>query len=607
MRYLRFFIIFIFSAFLVTENIHANEYIAFSLKVAQQMILSTPQGKDYRKLHPEVFTLGGITAMNGLVYDRKTGDVILVGQRDPDRAILTLDDFVVALRARFIHGKWPLVSIDPTPETEKTQMQVVRFEGGIEDTQFGQDLFDADYCLKQIGMGLLPPGVPGLKSGWDLGMERAKQQTSKNYQIMSRFWFYPMLPNVSVREDVVAIKGLKVGVFTEVMSAEIDGKKPENPKTFQDTAGDEFARQVTDKFEALSNTHPSFSRVHGLDELVALVNAIENMEERPDLDWWLMKYEVKKAETQRKVEVLRRHEEYRIPVSGGYYDGHYEVSGGVQLMAIALRFKAGDVTALKEAALKTRPKSEALTWGFIVGDWIVPTSGETFKVDDIAVLFSHAVFLQNNDRLDESINFYEKIINLKPDWDWPYTNRGVALYKKGMLEEAIRDFDRALEKNPNSTLSSYNKGLVLVDIGKVDIAIKLFENILDKQPLDSAAWNAKGFALTKLEKYKDALHCFEKALEIEQDNSLIWSNKGFVLTMLAQYRESLMCFNKVLEINPADALSWRNKGAVLIRIGNNHAGIECLKKFLALSSSQEQIENINKVIGSIHGVWSKMY
>ena len=56
---------------------------------------------------------------------------------------------MVALRARFIHGKWPLVSIDPTEETKKTDMQIVRFEGGIEETQFGQDLFDADYRLKE--------------------------------------------------------------------------------------------------------------------------------------------------------------------------------------------------------------------------------------------------------------------------------------------------------------------------------------------------------------------------------------------------------------------------------------------------------------------------
>lgn len=269
MRHLKFLIIFVSLLIFITGNLHAAEYVAFSLKAAQEKITSTPKGEDYRKLYPEVFTLGGITAVKGLVYDQKTGDIILVGERDTDRAILTLDDFVVALRARFIHGKWPLVSIDPTPDTEKTNMQTVRFEGGIEDTQFGEDLFDADYRLKQLGMGLLPSGVAGLKTYWDLGMERARERSGGSHKINSRFWFYPVLPSVAVREDVVSIKGLNVGVFTEVLSAEIDGKKIENLSTFQDMTGDKFAKAVSDNFDGLAKVHPSFLRLQGLDEMVA--------------------------------------------------------------------------------------------------------------------------------------------------------------------------------------------------------------------------------------------------------------------------------------------------------------------------------------------------
>jgi hypothetical protein len=145
-----------------------GEYVAFSLSVAQQKIIGVPTGQNYRVVYPEIYNLGGINQIHGLIYDRQTKDVILVGKYDPARQPLTLDDFAVALRARFIHDKWPLVSIDPTEETEKTQLQIVRFEGGIEDTQFGVDLFDADYRLKQIAMGLLPSGVPGVQSGWDL-------------------------------------------------------------------------------------------------------------------------------------------------------------------------------------------------------------------------------------------------------------------------------------------------------------------------------------------------------------------------------------------------------------------------------------------------------
>lgn len=88
----------------------------------------------------------------------------MVGTHEEDRAPLTLDDLMVTLRARFRYKQWPSVSIDPTPDTKKTQMQHVRFEGGIEETAFGQAMFDADYRLKQMGMGLVEPGIAGLRT-----------------------------------------------------------------------------------------------------------------------------------------------------------------------------------------------------------------------------------------------------------------------------------------------------------------------------------------------------------------------------------------------------------------------------------------------------------
>lgn len=206
-----------FSTILSENSLYATEYTAFSLKVAKERILSTPADKDYRDLHPEVFTLAGINKLTGLVYDRENKDIILVGERDPNRAILTLDDFAVALRARFIHWKWPLVSIDPTPDTKETNMQTVRYEGGIENTQFGQDLFDTDYILKEIAFGLVPPDVKGVESYWDISLAEIKQTMDNISWKGTRFWFYPILPNVIVRDEVAVIKELRVGVFTELL------------------------------------------------------------------------------------------------------------------------------------------------------------------------------------------------------------------------------------------------------------------------------------------------------------------------------------------------------------------------------------------------------
>src|SRR5262245_49676035 len=68
-----------------------GEYVAFSLRVAHQKIAEMPAGQNYRTVYPEVYNLGGINQIHGLVYDRQTQDVILVGKYDPERQPLTLN------------------------------------------------------------------------------------------------------------------------------------------------------------------------------------------------------------------------------------------------------------------------------------------------------------------------------------------------------------------------------------------------------------------------------------------------------------------------------------------------------------------------------------
>ena len=51
--------------------------------------------------------------------------------------------------------QWPLLSIHITSATKRTGFQQVRYEGGIEDTQLGADLFRVDLDLKPIILGVL--------------------------------------------------------------------------------------------------------------------------------------------------------------------------------------------------------------------------------------------------------------------------------------------------------------------------------------------------------------------------------------------------------------------------------------------------------------------
>ena len=259
------------------------------------------------------------------------------------------------------------------------------------------------------------------------------------------------------------------------------------------------------------------------------------MEEKPDLHFWLIDYQVKLIETPKMLKVLKRKENDEFSVSSKVWRGYSETSGGVQLMAIALRLNAGDVTALKEAVLKTRPEADTLSWYFVVGEWVIPTSTEMLKLEDIVSLFTQAVFLYDQERYDAAITLYGKIIGLKPDWDWPYNNRGLAYEDKEQYDQAISDCNKALEINPRFAIAYSNQGLAYAQ--------------------------GKG-------QYDQAISDYNKALEINPRFAEAHSNRGFAYAQgKGQYDEAISDYNKALEINPRCTMAYMNRGAAYYDLG----------------------------------------
>lgn len=422
----------------------AEEYVAFSLGAARAQVEEADTA--WRTRAPEVFSLAGISRIYGLVYDREGEDVILVGQRIGERPGLTLDDFAVALRARLKRDEWPLVSIDPMPDGPRAEtMQRVRYEGGIEETAFGMDMFDADLRLKKIGFGLLESGAPGLKSTWEGNVERIlRGEGHEREESSARCWFYPISPPVGVREDVVAIEDMQVGVFTEVMWASFDGKPVEDIKSFVDPVSEAFADEMRERYWEVAAEHRSVARLAGLNELVGLTRAIERMEAGPDLSYWMETYRVKEVATPREQEVLRRRWEYQR----GNRVGQFEMSGGVHLTAVAMRLEAGDVTALREAVLETRPAGGPLSWAFSVGEWGIVGPVSKGDLNAVAELYAHGEFLFGQRKYDLAIAYWRRVLRIMPELGEVYYRIGLAFERKGLTEAAADYYNRALALDP---------------------------------------------------------------------------------------------------------------------------------------------------------------
>jgi hypothetical protein len=351
----------------------AEDIIAFSLREAERQLKAGSSGGETIK------HLGGMTRVIGGVVDESSADVIVMGGREAGKPPVSLDDLVVALRARLVHHAWPLVSIDRTAETAATGQQKVRFEGGegIARSSFGKALLDADVVLKKLGLRLLSAEIWGVRSYFDLCAEAARSGALEEH-VGSRFWFRPPDSNrVLVGKGVIVVHSLRVGVQTEVMS--VNGQPPTSG--FRDKMGDRFAEALSAKLADVGAYHREVARLNPLYGFVVLAKGLESQATLPDMGYWLKTYRVPTVDTPATYPLLRQRAE--VTTKGGAKV--LDVDGGIELQAAAIRLRDGDATALREVVLRTRPSPGALTWKLPVSVAKVEGLGPQFELNEAAI------------------------------------------------------------------------------------------------------------------------------------------------------------------------------------------------------------------------------
>jgi tetratricopeptide (TPR) repeat protein len=95
---------------------------------------------------------------------------------------------------------------------------------------------------------------------------------------------------------------------------------------------------------------------------------------------------------------------------------------------------------------------------------------------------------------------------------------GNAMYSKGQYQEAIGYFDKSLQLDPENNTIWNNKGLALAKLGKIDEAIECYERALRIKSKDYVVLNNKGGALYKKGRVQEALACYKSAFSLNPES-----------------------------------------------------------------------------------------
>lgn len=543
----------------------AATFRAFSLKAVELKIKAV--GSWWRVSQKDILHLGQINTLDGMVYDSARGDVILVGRHLDDRARLTLDDLVVALRARLRYNKWPLVRPDVIPESPETRELFVRMEGGIANTAFAQDLVAATDWLATLGAGLAKNPPKDLRSCWDRVNLKSPSPDTPN-QLAARLWLFPFVRKALLSNGVCIFSGFDLEVYPQVIMAAADGKMVREFYRKPEPAVDDFAKEAAGRLDDLYAASPALNRLRGLYQLVVAAEAVSSLRPRPDLSWWLMDYPLKQTQFSRKTKVKRREQD----AGKGWLD----LMGATQLAAIVLAPEGGNVASLKRVVLATR--GSAISWHFAVARWAIPGAKEKPDWDRIPSLFTRALWLRQARRYDEALKLYGQAAAIAPRVAELWCGTGDVLYMMGRFDQARDVYQRATQLRPDMATAWSGKALALTKLGLTNSASQSYNRATELNPMLAVAWSNKGVAYGKLGQHDLEMKCYDRALKIDPGFANAWCNKGVALGKLGKRREAVECFVKAVQLEPSYAKAWYNLGALHLQLKRGKEALACIQR-----------------------------
>jgi len=149
----------------------------------------------------------------------------------------------------------------------------------------------------------------------------------------------------------------------------------------------------------------------------------------------------------------------------------------------------------------------------------IPADTENISIDDLLV---NALSAHNQNRFNEAINQYSRILELKPNntiCSIIYKHRGMAYFACSQYNEAVNDFTSALELDERSYKAAYYRGVVRSVLRQYSQAIDDYTLSLSINPYQSFCLFRRGQAYYHIGDYPQALSDCENSLALEPQNN----------------------------------------------------------------------------------------
>tara|TARA_B100000963_G_scaffold359304_1_gene386282 strand:+ start:9071 stop:10765 length:1695 start_codon:yes stop_codon:yes gene_type:complete len=178
---------------------------------------------------------------------------------------------------------------------------------------------------------------------------------------------------------------------------------------------------------------------------------------------------------------------------------------------------------------------------------------EKFSLKNIYETYDYADFLKNNEKFEESIKYYTKIIkDLKTDhplFPQATEGRGIAYERVGDWEKAEKDLLKSLKVKPDQAYVINYLAYSWIEKGiNIEKSLKMLEEANRLRKDDPYIIDSLGWALYKLKKYKEAKKYLQIAVELMPADPIVNDHFGDVLWKNGHKIQARYYWNYVLKL-----------------------------------------------------------
>ncbi len=190
-------------------------------------------------------------------------------------------------------------------------------------------------------------------------------------------------------------------------------------------------------------------------------------------------------------------------------------------------------------------------------------------IPDLQKLYSQALELHEQDKPDQAVALYERILTHIPDADLVLYNLGLALYALEDFAAASTAFLRATEINPGDPDYWFNGALALKQSGEFTQALAAYEKAHALQPGDLDILYNIGCCHQAAGDRAGAVAAYEKVVDAAENHSSALSNLAYCTHLQGDYDRAAVLYRRLLALRPdhtaagymLDALEGKNTSA----------------------------------------------